>query len=48
MAPEAFKPCHTVVDVAPDGASYTVAMVDASVEDGAVLGAYDFKTVPKT
>ena len=48
VAPEAFKPCHTVVDVAPDGASYTVAMVDASVEDGAVLGAYDFKTVPKT
>lgn len=47
LAKECFKPCHTVVDVAPGGASYTLAMVDASVEDGLVLGAYDFKTTRK-
>jgi len=48
VAPESFKGAHAVVDVAPDGASYRLMMVDASDEQYRVLGAYDFKTSPKS
>jgi len=47
VAPESFKGAHAVVDVMPDGASYSLMMVDASDEQCRVLGAYDFKTSPK-
>lgn len=48
VAPESFKGAHAVVDVAPDGASYRLMMVDAADEQYRVLGAYDFKTSPKS
>ena len=44
VAPESFVCAHTVVDVAPDGKTYTLMFVDARDEKRTVLGAYDFET----
>ncbi len=48
MAPESFNGAHAVVDVAPDGKTYRLMMVDASNENRTILGAYDFKTSLKS
>ena len=47
VAKEAFEGVHTVVDVAPDGASYRLMMVSAADESARIVGAYDFKTSVK-
>ena len=47
LAPAAFEGAHAVVDVAPDGKTYRLMMVSAADESGTILGAYDFKTMPK-
>ncbi len=47
MAPETFKGCHSVIDVAPDGKTYRLMMVSAADDRKTVLGAYDFKTRAK-
>jgi glyoxylase-like metal-dependent hydrolase (beta-lactamase superfamily II) len=47
VSPECFSPVHVVIDVAPDGKTYRVMMVDASDEAGRIVGAYDFKTTKK-
>ena len=44
MAPEAFKGCHSVVDVAPDGKTYRLMLVSAADYEKTVLGAYEFRT----
>jgi beta-lactamase superfamily II metal-dependent hydrolase len=48
FAPESFSGVHAVVDVAPDGTSYRLMMVDAADEKRTVIGAYDFMTSKKT
>ena len=48
FAPESFSGAHSVIDVAPDGASYRLMMVAAEDTSRRILGAYDFKTQPKT
>ena len=48
FTPESFDGAHAVVDVAPDGASYRLMMVNAADEKRTIMGAYDFKTSKKT
>ena len=47
FASGSFSGAHSVIDVAPDGASYRLAMVSAADGSRRILGAYDFKTQPK-
>ena len=47
VAPESFVCAHTVIDVAPDGKTYTLMLVDARDEKRTVLGAYDFETATR-
>ena len=42
VALESFACAHTVIDVAPDGKTYTLMLVDARDEKRTILGAYDF------
>jgi hypothetical protein len=44
IAPESYAGVHTVIDVAPDGASYRLMMVSAADESRRILGAYDLTT----
>ena len=47
IAPETYDGVHSVIDVAPDGKTYRLMIVDAHDEKGTILGAYDFETRKK-